>query len=307
MRELLGIPLFTARQGRIPFLACLMLSLLVFSGCRIKRTLKVELPQKFLLAKTASLEELLGMLQGYERIHSLSSFLDITYSYGKRESGVIQEIKTQPGYILLKRPDSTHLVVQNFVTKTRELEILSEGDDLSIYYRPKNALYAGKNSAENLTLEGSGNSENFEIPIRGGHIYEAILPQSVQMDAAGYFYSLEEDADAAAKYYVVSVYRESAAKRIRAVRKLWIERSSMAVSRQRVYLDDGRIVSDITYSQETEISGFKLPLRIHIDRPLDGYALRLEFKGWRIDPDLPDNAFSLKLPEGVQIIHLVEK
>ena len=46
---------------------------------------------------------------------------------------------------------------------------------------------------------------------------------------------------------------------------------------------------------------------IHIDRPLDGYALNLEFKSWRIDPDLPDNAFSLKLPEGVQIIHLVEK
>ena len=67
------------------------------------------------------------MLQGYESIHSLSSSLDITYSYGKRESGVIQEIKTHPGYILLRRPGSTQLVGQIFVTKTRELEVLSEG------------------------------------------------------------------------------------------------------------------------------------------------------------------------------------
>ena len=67
------------------------------------------------------------------------------------------------------------------------------------------------------------------------------------------------------------------------------------------------MVSDIAYSNEVEVSGLKLPLHIHVDRPLDGYALDLEFKSWRINPELPDNAFLLKLPEGVQVIHLVEK
>ena len=117
----------------------------------------------------------------------------------------------------------------------------------------------------------------------------------------------KKTTDPEAKYYVLSVYRESATKRIHAVRKLWIERSSLSIARQQVYLDEGQMVSDIVYSNETEVDGLKLPLRIHIDRPLDGYALNLEFKSWRIDPDLPDNAFSLKLPEGVQIIHLIEK
>ena len=140
---------------RLPFLACIVLSLLALLatfGCTIKKTIKIEVPQKILQAKTASLEELLGMLQRYDRIHSLSSSLDVTYSYGKKESGVIQEIKKQPGYVLLRRPNSTHLVVQNFVTKTRELEVLSEEDDLSIYYRRENALYVGKNSAKNLSI-----------------------------------------------------------------------------------------------------------------------------------------------------------
>jgi hypothetical protein len=306
MREPLGIPLLTAQRHRIPFLACLVLSLLVFSGCRIKKTVKIEVPQKVRSAKTASLEELLGILQSYEKIHRLSSSLDITYSYGKKESGVIQEIKTQPGYILLMRPNSTNLVVQNFVTKTRELEVLSKEDDLSIYYRRKNAVYVGKNSAKNLAVEDPESSGRFSIPIRGGHIYEAIFPQSIQMDAPGFLYSLEEEADAQARYYVLSVYRESDTKRIHTVRKLWIERSSLSIARQQVYLDDGRLVSDISYSNETEVGGFKLPLHMHIDRPLDGYMLNLEFKSWRIDPDLPDNAFSLKLPDGVQIIPLVE-
>jgi outer membrane lipoprotein-sorting protein len=307
MRELLGISLFTAKRRLIPLLACLVLLLFAFSGCRIRRTINIEVSQRILQAKTAGFEDLLGMLQSYDRIHSLSSSLDVTYSYGKKESGVIHEIRKQPGYILLKRPDSTRLVVQNFVTGTRELEVLSAGDDLSIYYRPENALYVGRNSAKNLMLENTGNPDNFKIPIRGGHIYEAIFPQSIQMDAPGFLYSMEEEADTGAKYYVLNVYKEGAAKRIHTIRKLWIERSSMAISRQQVYLDDGQVVSDIAYSDEMDVDGFKLPLHIHIDRPLDGYALNLEFKGWRIDPDLQDNAFSLKLPEGVQIIHLIEK
>jgi outer membrane lipoprotein-sorting protein len=310
MREILRIPLFTAKRRCLPFPACLVLSvvaLLATFGCTIKKTIKIDVPQKILQAKTAGFEELLGMLQRYDRIHSVSSSLEVEYFSGKKESGVIQEIKPQPGYILLRRPNSTRLVVQNFVTKTRELEVLSVEDDLSIYYRRDNALYVGKNSAKNLIAENRGNSSGITVPIRGEHIYEAIIPQSIQIDAPGFLYSMEEASDLGAKYYVLSVYRENATKRIHAVRKIWIERSSLAVARQQVYLDEGQLVSDILYSDETEVDGLKLPLRIHIDRPLDGYALNLEFKSWRIDPDLPDNAFSLKLPEGVQVIHLIEK
>ena len=310
MREILEIPLYTAKRRWIPFLVCLVLSMLVSLatfGCTIKKTIKIEVPQKILQAKTASFEELLGMLQRYDRIHSLSSSLDVTYFSGKKESGVIQEIRKQPGYILLRRPNSTRLVVQNFVTGTRELEVLSVEDDLSIYYRRENALYIGKNSAKDLIAENGGNSAGFTVPIRGEHIYEAIFPQSIQINAPGFLYSKEEESDPGAKYYVLNVYREGATKRIHVVRKIWIERSSLSVARQQVYLDEGQMVSDIIYSDEIEVDGLKLPLRIRIDRPLDGYALNLEFKSWRIDPDLPDNAFSLKLPEGVQVIHLIEK
>jgi outer membrane lipoprotein-sorting protein len=307
MKEPLEMPQLRATLFRIPRVAYVVLSLLAFSGCGIKKTVKIEVPQKILSAKAASFEDLLSMLQRYDRIRSLSSSLDITYSYGKKESGVIQEIKKQPGYIVLRRPNSTHLVVQNFVTKTRELEVLSVEDDLSIYYRHDNVLYVGKNSAKNLTVESGDSSNGFQVPIRGEHIFEAVFPQSIQLGAPGLLYSMEEEADAEAKYYVLSVYREGTGKRIYVLRKIWIERSAMAIARQQVFLDEGQIASDITYSGETEVDGFKLPLRMHIDRPLDGYSLSLDFKSWRIDPDLPDNAFSLKLPEGVKIIHLVEK
>ena len=80
MREILGIPLFTAKRRRIPFLAWLVLSMLASLatfGCTIKKTIKIEVPQKVLQAKTASFEELLGMLQRYDRIQSVSSSLEV--------------------------------------------------------------------------------------------------------------------------------------------------------------------------------------------------------------------------------------
>lgn len=306
MVEIIGISIFTPKRGRTAALGCMILSLLVLPACRIKKTIRIEVPPKILQAKTASLDELLENLREYDKIQRLASSIDITYSYGKKELGVIQEIRKQPGYILLERPDSTYLVVQNFVTRTRELEVLSKGDDLSIFYRPRNALYVGKNSATKLSINDLERAENIDIPIRGKHIYESIFPHGIQVDLPGYFYSLEEQTGTDEKYYILSGYRQGTGNRIHTVRRLWIERSSLSISRQQLFLEDGRIESDITYKQEIEIDGIKLPLHMHVDRPIDGYALNLEFKSWRINPNLPDNAFSLQLPEGVQIIHLKE-
>jgi outer membrane lipoprotein-sorting protein len=287
----------------------LMLSLLLplmVSSC-IKQTIKTRVPQKILQAKTATLEELLNRIQEYDKISSLSSSLDVTYFSGKKESGEILKIKKQPGYILLKRPNSVHLVVQNFVTKTRELELLSVENDLSLWIRRENKLYLGKNSAKVLIAKDAPESPELTIPIRGGHIFEAVFPQSLKIDAPGFRYSMIEESDHEAKYYVLESYREGMGQRIYVDRKIWIERSSLNIARQQVYLDEGQMVGDITYSNAVLIEGFYLPLIMHIDRPLDGYALNIEFKSWRINPDLADNAFVLTTPEGTQTIHLIEK
>jgi hypothetical protein len=309
MRKSLKTPALRAYRCRL-ILTGLSLCLIAGagnSGCRIKRTIKTRVPEKVQLAKTATLEELFSLLHKHDDIRCLSSRIDVTYYSGKKESGVIQEIRKQPGYIVIRRPNSTQLVVQNFVTKTKELELLSVEDDLSIWVSRGNKLYLGKNSARELTLEASSESPEFTIPIRGPHVFEAVFPQGIQVGAPGTLYSLEESSDSEAKYYVLAFYHEGLNRRIHTERKLWIERSSLSIARQQVFQEEGQLVSDIAYSDATLIDGYSLPLKMHIDRPLDGYALDLEFKSWRINPDLADNAFILKPPEGAQIIHLIDK
>jgi outer membrane lipoprotein-sorting protein len=310
MREILKIPVFSADWRRIPIWAGLSIAMLLWlatAGC-IKQTIKTKVPEKILQAKTAVLQDLLNLIQRYDRIDDLSSSsLDVSLFSGKRDSGIIQKIRKLPGYILLKRPDSIHLVIQNFVTKSPVVELLAVGDDLSIWIGRGNKLYNGKNSARELVVDATPDSPAVAIPIRGTHIFEAIFPQSIKIDAPGFRYSLEEQADSAAKYYVLTSYRDGSGQRISTTRKIWIERSSLTISRQQIYLDDGQLESDIAYSDMALIDGLYMPHKIHIDRPLDGYALDMEFKSWRINPVLPDNAFVLTPHAGAQIIPLMEK
>jgi outer membrane lipoprotein-sorting protein len=112
---------------------------------------------------------------------------------------------------------------------------------------------------------------------------------------------------------VFSVFKEGAAvmggnaRRVHAIKKIWIERSTLTIARQQVYQEEGRIASDITYSEMTQSGGFALPLKIRIDRPLDGYTLDMQFRNWRINPELPDNAFVLPPPAGAQVVPFREK
>jgi hypothetical protein len=116
-----------------------------------------------------------------------------------------------------------------------------------------------------------------------------------------------EQSDSQAKYYELTVCREGIAPRVYVVRRIWIERVGLTIARQQAFTDEGQIASDIVYSDETRVEGFSFPQRIRIERPLDAYSLDVEFKNWRINPDLPDDAFILRPPPGAQIIHLKER
>jgi len=306
MREIPELPTLRASRRlaiKLFGLALCQAVLLVATGCSIKQKVRVQVPPSIQQAKTASYDELLGILKSYDKISDLrSSGLRLTLIYGKRESGELEKYRSAPGYILLRKPDSTHMVLQNPVSKTTVLDLLSVDEDFSAWIPSRNKFYIGKNSAKELVFDDT------TIPIRGTHIFEAIFPHDLSLGARGIRTSLNEELNASAKYYVLSVYRDDGAPRIHTIRRIWIERSELTIARQQFFHENGQIdqiASDIEYSDMEQANGFFLPLKIHIDRPLDGYALTLEFKSnsWRVNEGLPDNAFILKPPEGAQIVH----
>jgi outer membrane lipoprotein-sorting protein len=277
------------------------------SGCAVKSEIRVPVSPRIAAAKTATMQELLAMLRDYsDKINSLSSSsVKVSLTTGKAESGKLQEYRSAPGYILLRRPASMLFNIQNPLTKTTILELLSNDDRFEIWSPRDNKLYVGRNGAAELELEGNGRGLSFTA--RPTHIFDAIFPQWTQLDASGSRLMRTEEQDAEGKYYVLTQVRDTGSAEVSAIRRLWIERSQMAVVKEETFTSTGQIAGIVHYSELSETDGLRMPHWIQIERPIDGYSLDLQFKNWRINPDLPDSGFALNPPQGAERIVLKEK
>lgn len=310
MREIQEIPSLTAKKLRISIASGLALCLLAGGlglGCSAKRTVTVAVSPKIAAAQNATLEQLLAIIGQYDRIVDLKcSSLKAYLTIGKYESGRQDEFKGASGYILLRRPDALHLMLLSpFIDKTSIFDLVSQGDDFSAWLRKGNKIYKGRNSARELVAEDLENG----IPLRPAHVFEAILPSGIPMQAPHQRISVEEAADKIAKYYILSVYRDGVAPRIHTLRRIWIERSRLELARQQMYGEDGRLICEVEYPVMERIGDFVLPIRMHLNRPEEGYSLELEFKstGWKINTGVEDAAFVLTPRAGAENIYLKEK
>jgi hypothetical protein len=306
MREIQESPFFTVRKSRISFYCRLALLLAICfegAGCNVKRTVEIKISPKIAAAKSATLEELINIVGKYGKISDLKcSHLKVFLTTGKWESGKQDEFMGAPGYILMRRPDSLRLNLQSPVLiKSTVFEVVSSGDDFSAWFRKKNKVYKGKNSARELIAEDLPNG----IPLRPPHIFEAILPSTIDIKDTDSRVSVEETTDKLARYYILSVYKEGIPPRIHTIRRIWIERSQLVISRQQIFELDGRMICDLEYEEMEQVGGFDLPTRINLDRPEDGYSLKIEFgkNSWTINSNIEDTAFILSPREGTETVY----
>lgn len=299
---------------RIPAAAVFML-LLLFSGCGIKKTVKIDVPKSVREARTASLEDLLGVIRRYDKVESLSSnSISLTYTSAKRmEQGELEKYTSIRGHLVLKRPDYVRLILEVPVTHGTLADVLSVGDNFSVRTRDRK-FYRGKNSAKRLVVEDPAGQKEFPIGIRGPHIFEAIFPQSISFETPETAVTVHPETDSQRSYYVLTIMKvreqtKDQARFFPTIRKIWIERIGLTIARQQVLDEEAGIVSDITYSNQEQVEGesFPLPLQMHIERPADGYILDLKFRKWNLNPDLGEDAFSMNPEPDDQIISLVEK
>lgn len=280
---------------------------LVLPGCGVKRTVSVPVPRQVLEARTATLDDLLKILQ--ERSAAVKSLscnsLRVSLTTGKAESGEMEEYRSAPGYVLVARPASIRLNVQNPISKTTILEVLSVGDDFSIWYPRENKFYTGKNSTREFDLGSESGGK--VLTFRPVHFLHAILPQALDPDQPSALVSMEEDQDVAAKYYVLSLFKENGPHRLLPLRRVWIERSRLLPVREKSFNEDGSVAGVVSYSDFVPADGTEMPLGILIDRPADGYTLDLQCRSWKLNPVFPDNAFVMTPPPGAERVVLQPK
>jgi outer membrane lipoprotein-sorting protein len=279
---------------------------LAVSGCGIKTTVHVPVPKNLAQDKTANLDELMGIVSRNDGMESLKSPIHISLTSGKEETGILVKTQKGRGVIVLKRPDMLLLQILHPVFSNTVFELVSRGDEFKVWDSRNNRLYTGKNSAKILIPANSQNGEAFSFPERPLHIFDAILPKSINLESPGIRVSLEAQPGQEMRYYILVYSLDDGAHRSHILRKTWIERTGLTIARQQVYGEEGKIVSDTQYSQMTQIEGFSFPLTIDMNRPQDGYSLKLEFEDPRINPEINSDSFSINRP-GAENVALVEK
>jgi membrane protein YqaA with SNARE-associated domain len=300
----LGFYLLTRKHGaRGAVIAMVLLTLLLHNTACIKSTKVIKTPIQILQAKTLSREQAIELLE--KRAAALKaiqvSSLKAHFVGGDLESGKVDRYLGVPGYLLGQRPGSLRITLQNPVTKSSLADLVTNGLEFKLWIPRLNKLITGPANLEKIDDPRVGN--NPLASIRPQHLIPALFFGALPESARNRLF-LEEDTDSLAKFYIIAVVEPDSAGNIRLSRRIWLERSSLQVTRERYYAADGVVQSEIRYPQYRDFEGTQLPSRIELQRMAEHYTLALELLRVKLNPDLQPAAFQLAQIPGAELVEL---
>ncbi len=243
-----------------------------------------------LVLKTASLEDLTGILARFSAVDSLKAAVDLQLSYLNDERSKETILTDVSGAVVAERPDSIRVQARVPVTRQRAFDMASHDGMYRVYLSIKNRFFEGSNDVETRSEKRSEN-------IRPQHVLEPLLiapfdpKNSLALDA------VQEGRTA---YYIVQeLVPEGSAYWIK--RKFWFSRTDLKLSRLDIRTEDGELATMAWYAGWTDYGEKTFPTTATINRPVDGYTLKITFLKPGIDETPTENAFDLEAPEGVEI------
>lgn len=266
------------------------------SGCAVKRTTKVALPQLSAPPVEASAEDLVGRVNAQaDKIQTLSATVDFQPTAGSVYSGVIKEYHDVKGFILVKKPALIRVIGQAPIIRTNIFDMVSDGETFLVNIPPKHKFIMGKTS---LTHPARNALEN----LRPQHILDALLVQPI--DAARDKYSFEEAEGNGHRYYVLTVFQAGETAAMFPQRKIWFDRSSLDEARLQSYGPKGIYLEDVQYSNYQDFQGTRYPAMIQITRPVEDYRLTITILKAVFNQEITPDKFELKKPEGAELVEL---
>ncbi|RPI20908.1 MAG: hypothetical protein EHM61_26020 [Acidobacteria bacterium] len=294
------------RSSRVKHFLLASFLLLAASGCEsvIKDKQKVDVPAAYRLAKTATLDDLVALVnQRYAGIESIvASRFEVQFHGGSAELGLIEKYPRARGYLAAKWPSSIYVNILNPLTSSTLVAMASRNGEFQIWAPRDNKYLTGRTD---VRLE----EEKPLFNVRPQHLLDALIVEPLPDSGASSVVFLEEDQDASFKYYVLGVLlRESESSRFCLDRKIWIERSALRIARQQYY-DCGVLVSTVAYSAPIEKAGFLVSTGVDVSRAKEHYRidLKLEPEGLELNRPVKDERFDIPRPAGAELIVVQEK
>jgi outer membrane lipoprotein-sorting protein len=291
---------FNQRLVSLLFLAALTVPL---SGC-LFRTRKLEVRVSNAPLRTATQPELIEYVNSQAgRIQSLQATVDIDASVGDPKNGLITDYKEIRGFILARKPAMLRMIGQMPVVRNTAFDMVSNGQEFKVSIPPKNKFVIGTNSVENY--QPQQRLEN----LRPQYIYDALLLREIGSDEIavlenGYETVLDEKRRPVEQPdYQLAVIRRGPNGWFLS-RKIEFSRTDLLPHRQRIYDQQGNVVTDARYQKFKDYGGIEFPSKIEIERPREDYDILLNILKLDVNRTLTDEQFVLEKPPGADVVRL---
>jgi len=277
------------------------LALLISCGCsyflvKTSRTLRPD--EKPLPAREASKSQL---IERFNEIARNSQTLQMKVDFkltglDQKKKSADQELQyyITDGHILIRRPSQIRII--GLLYKITAFDMVSDGNEFSIFVPKKNKLYFGPNDRR------IGKVQDLSINIRPQHILQAIsmnpLENVPEKDVL-----VETEQEGRKSYYIIYLLRHQDEDTTFS-RKIWFDRYDLNLVRQKIYGDGIQLESDISYSDFKMVNGHPFPGDIAIKRPQDNFSLLIHLQDLKANVPLADEQFKLTIPDQVEKVDL---
>src|SRR5581483_6803236 len=267
------------------------------SGC-LFRSHKVEQQPLKTPLKTATAQDLINYINSQaEKIQTLQATVDIATTVGGAKKGKVTEYTEIRGYVLARKPSMLRMIGLMPVVRNKAFDMVSDGSEFKLWIPPKNKFIVGHNEITHV-------SQNALENVRPQHIYDALLLRPI--DPENEIAVLETDfepvktgknAEFLQPDYVLDVIRKGHQGWFLS-RKITFSRADLLPHRQRIFDEQGDLVTDARYDDFQNYNGINFPNRIEIWRPVDEYTIVLKMVKLQLNQPLTDDQFALNKPPG---------
>jgi len=274
-----------------------LLLLVTQASCiRISRRRVLSQDERLLPANTATREELLHQLEDRSNsIQTLQGTIFLDLSGGGAKSGVLTEYHQTTAYVVVDRPQQIRFKVVVPIVLSTIADMVSDGRQVRVSIPLKNQFVVGSASEPLVTKTALAN-------LRPQHLLDGMF-----VDIRPYLKNpqvktlMEESVQGRRSYYVFSFIDISGAY-AELLEKLWIDRTDMQISRKELFGKDGRVETEVEYSNYQADGENLFPHTIMIQRPVEEYTLKMAFQKATLNQKLSEDAFNLPRPEGSDLV-----
>ncbi|HXW57684.1 MAG TPA: hypothetical protein VEJ67_18170 [Candidatus Cybelea sp.] len=245
--------------------------------------------------ETASKQQLVASYnQQADAIESLNLGVTMRLTAGTAYSGVIKQYHEVSGFILAQKPDRIRVIGQAPIVGTTIFDMASNGERFEIYIPSKDQFIEGP---ANLERPSERPLEN----LKPQHLVEALFWSEIPPDAPVLF---EAGDETTARYYTLTVVASSPEWRVR--RKIWFDRTDLAITRLQIYDAEGNVTEDVAYRNWSGVPNARFASEIDLTRPIEDYALTIGITKLALNQPVTADKFALSQPPGTKLIHVGE-